>query len=120
MNTKHFALSLAVASMVLVGCDEKKNPTAGTVSGAMNDAANKVSDTAGKAVDATKDAAGKAVDATKDAANKVMDSASALLTAGKDKTVAYFNDAVSATEPKLEEWGRKIETLPETTKAAAC
>lgn len=122
------ALALGVAA-----CEEKKEGAPGMLdkaAGAANKAVEATKDGATKAVEATKDAASKgaeavkdgaskAAEATKDAANKAGEMAAAGWEATKKAIIGDQTTAFGDFTKQVNDLSKKVETLPEATKAPA-
>lgn len=113
MNTRTLlALGLS-ASLLAVGCEDKKDP-AKSVTGAAGAAADKVKEAGAKGTEAVKDAAAKGTDAVKDAAAKgteaAKDAAGKTTEAVKDaaaKGTDAVKDAAGNAMAKIKEEGSK-------------
>lgn len=101
------ALVLLAGSLMVVGCEEAKAPSAQKAADAAKGAMDKAKDVGGKAVDAAKDAGKAAVDAGKDAAKTAGDAAKAAgnkagEVAGKAADAA--KDAVAKLQGEAKTW----------------
>lgn len=113
MNTRTLlALGLS-ASLLAVGCEDKKDP-AKAVTGAAGAAADKVKEAGAKGTEAVKDAAAKGTEAVKDAAAKgteaAKDAAAKSTDAVKDaaaKGTDAVKDAAATAMAKMKEEGTK-------------
>jgi hypothetical protein len=94
------ALVLLAGSLMVVGCEEAKAPSAQKAADAAKGAVDKAKDMGGKAVDAAKDAGKAAVDAGKDAAKAGADKAKDV--AGKAADAA--KDAVAKLQGEAKTW----------------
>ena len=134
---KLIGVALLAASVVVVGCEEKKAEPAKAAegaAGAMDNAAKGMKDAAGKAVEGTKDAAGKAVEGAKDAAGKVAegakDATNKAADAGKQATddaaakaktgmLAELKTKVEGIQTQIDSAKKQVAALPEIARKPA-
>ncbi len=102
MNTRTLlALGLS-ASLLAVGCEDKKDP-AKTVTGATGAAADKVKEAGAKGTDSVKDAAAKGTEAMKDASVKGTEAVKDAASKGTDAV----KDSAATAMAKVKEEGSK-------------